>query len=198
MRSIFVMNREGRNVRRITRGACDDAPNWSPDGKRVLFRRHDAIWVVRARLGARPHRLRPHVYSVEAKWSPDGRWLAVSTQRGTLVVMRRDGSNRRAFGAPSPTRAWGYRISWSPDSRRVAFTATWSRVAVADVSTGNVVELDIGHDPSWSPDGTRIVFARGGNESPHEMLVMNADGSNVRSLTGQTFRVVNAMPSWGP
>jgi Tol biopolymer transport system component len=48
--------------------------------------------------------------------------------------------------------------------------------------------------PAWSPDGTRIAFERGfANHAG--IYTMNADGSNLRSLTP---RGLNGQPSWSP
>ena len=47
-------------------------------------------------------------------------------------------------------------------------------------------------DPSWSPDGKRIAYTAGKNRNfvvggHWEIYVMDADGRNQRSLTGQRF-----------
>jgi Tol biopolymer transport system component len=48
--------------------------------------------------------------------------------------------------------------------------------------------------PAWSPDGTRITFERG-FENHAGIYTMNADGTNLRSLTP---RGLNGEPTWSP
>ena len=43
-----------------------------------------------------------------------------------------------------------------------------------------------GYEPTWSTDGTRIAFTRqrqGSNSGDWEVLVMNADGTDIRPLS---------------
>ena len=82
-------------------------------------------------------------------------------------------------------------ISWSPDSKRVAYTtlrqgeglALWTANADGSdnkplmVSKNNIILW-----PVWSPDGKRIAFKLGEIDSLN-LWVMNADGSSKRQLT---------------
>ena len=54
-------------------------------------------------------------------------------------------------------------------------------------------------NPGWSPDGTRIVYAHQPDSDHYtDIWIMNADGSDPRSLeTGQSS-VKDAWPSWSP
>lgn len=58
-------------------------------------------------------------------------------------------------------------------------------------TTGEVWDVH----PAWSPDGSRIVFARY-DGSDYEIMVMNADGTNVIQLTDNTIH--DYEPAWSP
>ena len=88
---IFVMDADGSDQTQITFNALDDeAPAWSPDGKRIVFQRdfdpvrgqidYD-IFTMRAN-GAHERNLTnsPGVQDFDPDWSPDGRRIAF-TQR---------------------------------------------------------------------------------------------------------------------
>lgn len=82
-----------------------------------------------------------------------------------------------------------HRTAWSPDGSRIVFTsdrAGLGPVYVMDAHGGDVTQLtfdDVFKDqvPDWSLDGTRIAYAAG---DPGDILVMNADGSDQRTVVG--------------
>ena len=55
-RGVFLMNADGKGVRRLTRGRDDYGPAWSPDGRCIVFSRNADLVVMSASGGA-PHRL---------------------------------------------------------------------------------------------------------------------------------------------
>ena len=85
-------------------------------------------------------------------------------------------------------------------------------IATMDLATGAISELEStrttnpeegGNDaPRWSPDGTMLVFARQGITVPGEpegrtlLLVVDADGSNLRQLAPTELRAID--PDWSP
>jgi Tol biopolymer transport system component len=91
--SILLVRRDGRSLRRLTRGA---SPTWSSDGRRLVFAWGNAIYRIdvegssRVRLArdlpARGERLQP-------RWSPDGRKILYTTERG-IWTMDADGTDR--------------------------------------------------------------------------------------------------------
>ena len=104
--------------------------------------------------------------------SPDGKKIAytVSTycqkeekRAGDIYLMNVNGTeNRRLTAHPGVESG----ISWSPDSRQIAFSAVRegkkSQIYIIDVSGGEAVKLtDVetgAEDPAWSPDGRWIAF----------------------------------------
>ena len=95
-------------------------------------------------------------------------------------------------------------ISWSPDSKKVAYTtlrhgknfALWT--ANADGSDNRPIMVSENHIlwPVWSPDGKRIAFKFGKDDS-FNLWVMDADGSGKRQLTTDG-KCDDSAPSWSP
>ena len=104
-------------------------------------------------------------------WSPDGRHIAFSSDRGSgaeIYVMDSDGSNPRRL-----TYQWAGAFSpaWSPDGRHIAFVSYRdgpSEISVMGSDGSNLRDLTTAyHGPdwwsgwhiSWSPDGRHIAFS---------------------------------------
>lgn len=109
----------------------------SPDGRLIAHTVQDRtrpgrpssrIWIVDA-AGGEPRPLADgEESSASPLWSPDGRWIAYSGTldgRSGLILRRPDGSEPRFLvevaGTNHPLPGVGARVSWSPDSRQIAF-----------------------------------------------------------------------------
>ncbi len=104
---LWVMNADGSGSRRVARNAASSDPAWSPDGRRIAFRRFDRLaensdlYVVNAD-GSGLRRLTRHAASVAERahlarwfaWSPDGRTIAFLHNREVYIV-KADGSGER-------------------------------------------------------------------------------------------------------
>ncbi|MBI4173056.1 MAG: PD40 domain-containing protein [Actinobacteria bacterium] len=116
-REAAVASRDGDlwlGARQLTAGpAADSWPDWSPDGRRIVFSRREpgsrgsAIWVVR-RDGGGLVRLTGGRETVDVMpaWSPDGLRIAYASSPvaggsfDVFVVGARGGASRRAAGGP--------------------------------------------------------------------------------------------------
>lgn len=87
----------------------------------------------------------------------------------------------------------------SPDGSRIVFDLLGD-IYVMPIAGGTATRIAEGlayeQHPRFSPDGSRIAFTsdRGGGDN---IWIMNADGSDKRQLTKETFRLLNN-PSWSP
>jgi Tol biopolymer transport system component len=86
--------------------------------------------------------------------------------------------------------------AWSPDGKSISFVDTvFPGVGLflirPDGGARRQLTQKLAHNPSWSPDSRRIVFDDG-----HDIDVINADGSGLRSLMSTSAKETD--PSWSP
>lgn len=119
---IYIMDENGANPTRLTTDASDNAPVWSPDGKRVAFMSaQDGNWEVYVvnLANPRPRRLttNPANDGLPA-WSPDGQRIAFLSDRDgiwAIHLMNSDGSDQRQLVPTGGTyEDWlSEQISWA-------------------------------------------------------------------------------------
>jgi len=143
-------------------------------GDRIVFAWEGDIYTTGIE-GGTAIRLTSHPSSELApKFSPDGKWIAYSTnQDGQLDVwvMPSEGG--------APTRlTWpplgGQVVAWMPDSRRVVFRSRFGVPPMArdqrlyevalDATLPEPLPIDRGQLCSFSPDGSKMLYVRKGNE----------------------------------
>jgi serine/threonine-protein kinase len=161
----------GTLTRLTTEGASNERPEWSPDGRRVLYRTdraaRTAIWWRPVDLSADATPLvsgdRADVF--EAVVSPDGRYVAYQ-----LDTLGADVYYRSLSGdtAPRPIAASNTAIEnmprISPDGRWIAFVTDESgrnEVVVQPFpGPGGRIQVSVagGTEPVWSRDGRRLFY----------------------------------------
>jgi TolB protein len=176
---IFVLNvadflKKGTPPKNITNNpaAIDDDPDWSPDGRTIVYTSHAVtdstddhataeIYLTAADGTGQRTRLTSNAEEERAAaWSPDGKRLVFMCRRGgadfEICVMNADGTGQ---------------------------------VQLTDNTIGDLT-------PSWSPDGKRIVFHRRvGGPGQFQLFVIDADGRGEKQLT--TPPGINGFANWG-
>jgi Tol biopolymer transport system component/CubicO group peptidase (beta-lactamase class C family) len=206
---LYVANADGSGQRRLTRNAArDNAPAWSPGGRKIAFvSRRDGnseIYVMNADGSGRRNLTRNAAPDLLPAWSPDGRKIAFVRERGggtgDVYVMSADGSGQRRLTRNAARDA---APAWSPAGRKIAFVSRRdgnSEIYVmnADGSGRRNLTRNAFRDaaPAWSPDGRRIAFASRSHGN-FELYVMNADGSGLRSLKTRD-PAGDLAPVWSP
>jgi len=198
----------------------DDAvqPSWSPNGRRIAFwaargpQRQRDIATVPAAGGAAVLATDDAALDWNPVWSPDGRHLYYSSNRGGSMNLWRlpiDEESGRVLGPPEPITAparFAAHLSVSADGRRFAFTSTEFSQNVQRLTFDPVAEKVVG-EPQWittgskvwaymgvSPDGQWIAVTSG---TPQEdVYVARSDGGGLRQLTNDA--AFDRLPQWSP
>lgn len=119
--SIWVMNADGDQPRRLTRGIDARDPAWNPAGSRLVFTQvHNGgfdLWTMRASDGGAARRLTSgSALDFEPAWSPDGIRIAftqASAQGGPgdiYLLDLKSGRLRQITHSP----AYDHQVAWAP------------------------------------------------------------------------------------
>lgn len=200
-------------------GEIEDArqPCWSPAGYRIAYwgRRHGAqrdIWTVAADGGEPVAVTTDSHMDWNPVWSPDGRYLYFSSDRGGSMNLWRVRINEKTgetLAAPEPVTTpsqWSGFISFSQDGEHIAYvqqTRTSNLYKVSfdparETIIGQPVPLTQGSRQFWgpdvSPDGQWVAFTS--RQEPENVYVVKIDGTGLRQLTRDGY--LKREPRWSP
>jgi Tol biopolymer transport system component len=167
VRGVYVAQRDGTNVTRVTGTDFAAIPTWSPDSTRLAFVRAESdrpdvwnLWLLSLASGEAIRLTQFQTGQTSgASWFADGRSIGY-THDDRLVVLDLDSGATREFKSPTPGRS--LRIpSVSPDGNHVIFHVAGQGAWLLDVRDGGMrfVLTDATVEGfAWSPDGRRVAY----------------------------------------
>jgi Tol biopolymer transport system component/pimeloyl-ACP methyl ester carboxylesterase len=182
---IYRVRTDGTGLERLTDDpAYDDQAVLSPDGEQLTFVSTRGagtadIWLLDLKTGKARNLTNGSGGNFRPSWSPDGNWIAFSSDRNTpvqralgrweqlqeasLYMMRPDGTGLRRL---TPPGRFAGAPKWSPRGDVIAFTSfrdgDFDIYMIRPDGTGlKRLTTAPGNDahPVWSPDGDHILFS---------------------------------------
>ncbi len=209
---LFLCRPDGSDLRNVTRTPQfnEAAPQFSRDGRRLLYRRLPRDENIDGNLyGAQGQLVLANSDGTDAEvfgesgqcpwasWNPDGGQLARLSMEGISLV---DIASRRSIRTLE-RKGFFQQLTWSPDGQWLSgvansFGTGWS-VACMDAATGAahaVSRVDC-CTPDWFPDGRRLIFS---NRPPNQkgnarygwtqLWMADVTGENRRLVYGEDGR----------
>jgi len=191
---LYEMNIDGSNIKRLTTyDGWDTFPSYSPDGRKIIWRRiipdstarggfNSEIFAMNSD-GTNITNLSRHAsYDGYPNWSPDGKQIVFTSTRHEglqLFVMQADGSNVQQIttykGGESNSRP-----DWSADGKRVVYnktTQTSTSIHILDfqptsnITFFNEISTGILSDPKTASRG--VAWGDYDNDGYPDLLVAN-------------------------
>jgi Tol biopolymer transport system component len=118
---IFVVGVDGRGRTRLTSNdGYDGEPDWSPDGKRLVFATDNGLFLMSSD-GKERRRLTRGLRHSNPDWSPDGRMIVFDDGYFDIFVVEVESRDVRKL---SRRRRPEFAPAWSPDGRYIIFLST--------------------------------------------------------------------------
>ena len=187
-----------------------EAPNWTKDGKRLLFNQGGLIYTIPVE-GGKPEQLNTgtanrnnndHVISF------DGKWLAISSHRdglpgggSTIYTLPITGGEPKLVTDSTPS----YLHGWSPDGKQLVYTAQRNSFGPAyniyriSIKGGKEEQLThqqtgLADGPEYAPDG-KWIYYNSTASGTMQLWRMKPDGSGKEQLTFDEYNNWFAHPS---
>jgi len=175
---IYVVERDGTNLRQLTDEGENGWPRWDPQGQRICYTSSvdDAngaqlVWVMNADGSGMTDISRHGVGEwLYPDWSPDGLRIihtrfVPGLQYSELFTMTASGEDARRLTTNSREERWP---QYSPGGLLVAFSARSESGGGVQVWTMNADGTGVdqltqrgGINPTWSPDGSEVAYVAG-------------------------------------
>jgi hypothetical protein len=166
-RGVYVANRDGTGVRRVSGGGYAAVPTWSPEGTQLVFTRPEVdrprvwnLWLLTLATG-QSQRLttfsKGHTW--RASWFADARRICY-THADRLLVLDIAHGTTREFASPLRGHVLDAPVV-SPDSSHVIFQLSGSGAWLLDLTDGTtrcVLTDPTAGEFAWSPDGRRVAY----------------------------------------
>lgn len=167
----------------------------SPDAKRSVFEARGELYSIPAENGVIINLTNTSgAYERNPSWSPNGRNLAYwSDASGENEIWIRDNSTSQAKKLTDFGKGMGWRLNWSPDSKKIAFINDRQEINLLTVASGDITIIDkttqLTYNPlqgfgvNWSPDSKWIAYTKGVSNLNNAIYLYNIESKKLHQVT---------------
>jgi tol-pal system beta propeller repeat protein TolB len=196
--NVMLLDMATSQVKDLTNDGSSIDPVFSPDGKQIAYAcgtkaKNREICIMDAEGNNKRTLTDTSGEKWGVNWSPDGKQIAfVSNEIPNAHIFIVDLASNKTHKLLANPQGNDSSPSWSPDGQWIAFASDRKGFNLYKVKPDGSQEQQISNGntddrPSWSPDGKFILFRRIAKDSSffngNEVMIMDADGKNVRMLT---------------
>jgi tricorn protease len=181
-----------------------NAGDLSGTGKRAAFEARGDIFTIPAEKGEiRDVTRTPGVRERAPVFSPDGKWIAYfsdATGEYDIYMRKPDGSGDEVR-VTNGIGHYPFHMSWSPDSKKLAFYDETFHLYYVDVDGKKVYTVDVDpwwdlSDYSWSADSKWIAYAKNGDNGNTALYLYSLDEKKPHQVTSGLYSDYN--PCFSP
>ncbi|GAB4551874.1 MAG: hypothetical protein OHK0023_19300 [Anaerolineae bacterium] len=206
---LHVLDMADRSVTPVANTVHAAFPDWHPSGERIALGT-SKILIYDLNTQQVTSTTQDTLVASYPAWHPSGNMLAFDVkQRNEDGLYFQEFETNVEFGVDLPFPV--FQADWHPNGREIVFVGivnNQKHIFKLDMScvtsrdcADKVQQLTrtgkFNHAPAWSPDGQHIAFETYlDTEKRWVIMVMDADGSNPRRLSGPDAN--DHHPTWGP
>jgi tricorn protease len=174
----------------------------APSGRRIVFTIHGEIFTAPVEEGELRQLTDSPWRDKDPQYSPDGKWISFISDRSgreEIYVVAADGAGEAQKITDHDTLKNS--MSWSPNAKELAFTASDNKLRKYNFETKQTVELassNFGNisAPVWSPDGKWLAYSKADATRNTDVYLLSSTGGEERKVTFDSFSDVN--PRFSP
>ena len=176
----------------------------SPEGKRVALGSRGDIFSVPVKSGITYNLTNSNgAHDRNVEWSPDGRWIGfISDMSGNneIYIQKYDRSEK-PVQLTKNADTYMFNFSWSPDSKKIAWSDQEKRLQIIDIDSKNVTlieQINDGefHSYAWTPDSKWLAYVRPSFAQVDRIYVYNLASATSKPVTDEWFD--SSDPSFSP
>lgn len=204
-RQIWKIKSNGDSLTQLTFGDENYAPEWSPDGEKLVFRRvvgANYYFLIADKMGNPLDTIKNMVYSNGA-WSNENKIAFYNSLNSTsngigYVDLNNSNSFQQIFSRPLTNSAKDFisSMDWSTDSQTIFWCSGYG-LYKTNVGSGTTTQLKYGCDrksylyPSVSPDGLKIIVERVDSELLNQNTIYTENNLYIMDINGENETKIN-------
>ncbi|HMY71768.1 MAG TPA: S41 family peptidase [Blastocatellia bacterium] len=169
----------------------------APSGRRIAFTIHGEIFTAPTEEGELRQITDSPWRDKDPQYSPDGKWIAFVSDRSgreEIYVASVDGTGEAQKISDQDTLKNS--MSWSPNSKELAFTGSDNKLRKYNFDSKQTAELASSkygnlNAPVWSPDGKWLAYSKADDTRNSDIYLIPSAGGEERKVTFDSFSDVN-------